>query len=675
MRPPVLALALSASLLGCGRERVSDVNPDLSVSATALDFGAWSVGSSRTLPLIITNRSRISEAPSLRVDGPFSASAPGALGGGQDLVLPVTFAPPEPGPLTGRLVVDGLEVALRGVGLRPDVCVSSGCVGQTLDPATGHCVASPVADGTACGAPDTCVVNGLCRQGVCLGEPPNCDDHDLCTRDACAPGVGCVHTDVGAACPAPSDPCRAASCDPVTGCGSAAVPDGTPCGEVSCVLASVCMQGACRQLTPPDGFTCAPASPCRGEGHCHGQQCVQPALSAIEPAWRYGGGANTAVVFQGVADEQQGSLYWLECQAGGAAGLSACEAVSFTGAGLPRFRTPLPGRFPVPWGERTQLFDAGRLIVALGDTVFAVDGVGGRLLWVSSLATVGGGAVTVDWLATSPDGGQLWAVLRRAAGGTVGGLVRLDAATGAVRGGLSPSPPGSWSGVVVDAAGNGWSTLLAAPGVELQSVTPAGALRLSVPLLPWSVPVGVPPLPPTVRPVSTAGDQVVNDDDRVFDTASGALLHARTTPSQLRYLESLQLPGARYRVARDDQAAVTTLEVDGGTTVATLRQTHAGPFATRDGSLLFAAGSWGGFDLALLSPAGQPRFSCSADSGSQTVAGAAAFTGRYLALATECAVCFRSEWELQVYDVGALGSAPSGWVAPGGTVGAAGHPR
>jgi LmbE family N-acetylglucosaminyl deacetylase len=71
----------------------------------------------------------------------------------------------------------------------------SPCTGDTCR--SGRCTHVPLADGTPCGDADAC--NGVeeCAAGDCVRRPPpDCDDHDPCTRDRCrTPGV-CMHDPV-----------------------------------------------------------------------------------------------------------------------------------------------------------------------------------------------------------------------------------------------------------------------------------------------------------------------------------------------------------------------------------------------------------------------------------------------------------------------------------------------
>jgi hypothetical protein len=88
------------------------------------------------------------------------------------------------------------------------------------DPETGACVEAPIADGTACNDLEPCTTGDTCSAGVCTaGAPVECDDHNQCTTDACAPGKGCTYTprngscDDGNACSFP-DICANGQCLP-----------------------------------------------------------------------------------------------------------------------------------------------------------------------------------------------------------------------------------------------------------------------------------------------------------------------------------------------------------------------------------------------------------------------------------------------------------------------------
>lgn len=67
------------------------------------------------------------------------------------------------------------------------------CTADSCDSETG-CAHVPLAEGSACAAPDRCQAPGICRAGVCEPGPSlACDDGDACTEDRCDLNVGCVH--------------------------------------------------------------------------------------------------------------------------------------------------------------------------------------------------------------------------------------------------------------------------------------------------------------------------------------------------------------------------------------------------------------------------------------------------------------------------------------------------
>jgi len=82
-----------------------------------------------------------------------------------------------------------------------NACTVDRCVGGQCD------WSNPCDEGQFCNGVETCVA------GVCVaGTPPDCDDGNLCTEDACDPQTGgCVNEPVDYD---DGDPCTADSCDP-----------------------------------------------------------------------------------------------------------------------------------------------------------------------------------------------------------------------------------------------------------------------------------------------------------------------------------------------------------------------------------------------------------------------------------------------------------------------------
>ncbi|MCW5891700.1 MAG: hypothetical protein KIT14_14285 [bacterium] len=139
-----------------------------------------------------------------------------------------------------------------------DVCSNGVCGGVPL----------PCGDGNACNGIETCnPTTGQCQAGT----PPNCDDGDVCTNDACSVAVGCVYTyntnpcDDGNACtgtPSMRDQCSNGACIPgaVINCNDGNVCNGTEiCDpEIGCQAGTPL---ACNDGNPCNGVeTCSPAA-------------------------------------------------------------------------------------------------------------------------------------------------------------------------------------------------------------------------------------------------------------------------------------------------------------------------------------------------------------------------------------------------------------------------------
>lgn len=248
-------------------------------------YGRVLEGDSKSLPVTITSLTRADQELTLTASDPFSVQATVTVPGGATVDVPVTFH-------AGRSVTEGLLrlrgpngeslVPLAATGVHPlDCAPSKKCVTSKYSLELDRCVETNEPDGTACEPDSICLEKGTCRAGACEGVPRACDDKDACTDDGCSPDVGCVHT--AKVCPTPANPCHAASCSAATGCGEMNAPDGTTCGSVDCVTAHLCVSGGCGAYAAPEGFVCAPATPCRGESHCHNQQCVPPDAGFLAP--------------------------------------------------------------------------------------------------------------------------------------------------------------------------------------------------------------------------------------------------------------------------------------------------------------------------------------------------------------------------------------------------------
>ncbi|MFO0567164.1 MAG: hypothetical protein U0263_15955 [Polyangiaceae bacterium] len=165
-----------------------------------------------------------------------------------------------------------------------NVCTADSCTDSS------GCSHAPVGNGTPCSDGNPC--NGLetCQTGTCSGgTPPNCDDANPCTADACDAVLGCTHTPVGngsgcsdgnvcngtetcqsGVCTAgsplacdDSNPCTSDSCDSVLGCQHAAVGNGTSCTDGNaCNGLETCQAGTCSAGAAPN---CDDSNPCTAD--------------------------------------------------------------------------------------------------------------------------------------------------------------------------------------------------------------------------------------------------------------------------------------------------------------------------------------------------------------------------------------------------------------------------
>jgi len=63
----------------------------------------------------------------------------------------------------------------------------------------GKCDHPPVLNGLECNDLNSCTIDDICFDGVCVGSARrDCDDGNKCTRDACDPVRGCYHNSLGA---------------------------------------------------------------------------------------------------------------------------------------------------------------------------------------------------------------------------------------------------------------------------------------------------------------------------------------------------------------------------------------------------------------------------------------------------------------------------------------------
>ena len=166
-----------------------------------------------------------------------------------------------------------------------NICTNDSCV-----PATGCKNANNT---KPCNDSDACTTADTCNKGACKGgPPPNCDDGNPCTDDACDPATGCTHTpntipcDDGSECTT-NDTCASSECkgttkdcddgngctddgcNPATGC--VYLDNTKPCDDKdACTTSDTCSGGVCMGGAPPqcdDGNVCTTDS-CDKAGGC-----------------------------------------------------------------------------------------------------------------------------------------------------------------------------------------------------------------------------------------------------------------------------------------------------------------------------------------------------------------------------------------------------------------------
>ena len=137
------------------------------------------------------------------------------------------------------------------VQTKPVVCPKfndTACFANTCAKLTGTCSLQPRPIGTACDDGKPCTVKTACdAKGTCVGGAVNkCDDKNLCTKDECTVGKGCVHTKRCG----DGNGCTLDACDPTNGKCShlTKLMDGKVCNAdgSGCTINDVCTAGVCK---------------------------------------------------------------------------------------------------------------------------------------------------------------------------------------------------------------------------------------------------------------------------------------------------------------------------------------------------------------------------------------------------------------------------------------------
>ncbi len=159
----------------------------------------------------------------------------------------------------------------------PPVCADDGnsCTRERCDPATGACSSSLVPMGGSCSDSDPCNGTETCANGICIaGTPLSCNDSNACTADTCSPGLGCSNMTLmdGVAC-SDGNLCNGAEACVFGVCGA-----GLP---LTCNDGNPCTMDGCSPLTGACSFTSlANGTACPDGNLCDGQVCLNGACAA-----------------------------------------------------------------------------------------------------------------------------------------------------------------------------------------------------------------------------------------------------------------------------------------------------------------------------------------------------------------------------------------------------------
>ncbi len=147
-------------------------------------------------------------------------------------------------------------------GGEDDECpvIPNPCIEYLCDPDQNVCV-SHFTD-NPCDDNNPCTTNDTCQEGVCVGgPPPDCDDGDFCTQNACIPEQGgCVNTPLPdcrepcvtvADCPTTDNQCLQPVCTPAGLCHNIVLTG--PCDNSNpCTIDDFCRDGRCMAGPPLD---------------------------------------------------------------------------------------------------------------------------------------------------------------------------------------------------------------------------------------------------------------------------------------------------------------------------------------------------------------------------------------------------------------------------------------
>jgi len=176
-------------------------------------------------------------------------------------------------------VCNGLETCDPTLGCQagtaPNCDDSNVCTDDSCDPLLG-CIYG--ANSNPCDDTQNCTTGDTCAGGLCLGTPVACSDNDACNgAEFCDPSNGLCQPGTPPNCD-DGNPCTDDACDVTIGCTQLFNTD--PCDDGSlCSENDVCTAGACVGTPTPAAAACA-----AGNGTlCDGIEQCNPATGACDP--------------------------------------------------------------------------------------------------------------------------------------------------------------------------------------------------------------------------------------------------------------------------------------------------------------------------------------------------------------------------------------------------------
>ncbi len=205
------------------------------------------------------------------------------------LALACSRAAPSDDPAAAELSGEASDAQLTE--LRPWPCAGGVCDDGDLctddhcNTVTGACEIRPNA--AMCPFQSFCANHGRCMDGTCVRDPDECDDHNACTTDTCAPVGGCVHQAVSGLC-SDGDACTSSDICVVGACVGSKVDcsDGVDCTTDSCdpatgACAHPAMNAACDDGIACTTDSCLPGTGCQNLVACNdGNDCTSDTCSS-----------------------------------------------------------------------------------------------------------------------------------------------------------------------------------------------------------------------------------------------------------------------------------------------------------------------------------------------------------------------------------------------------------